>query len=139
DEFLGASLEPLAPLLTTEPMEVYHYNEMVISANWKNWQEVNSELYHEYLHVINRRTSMTQPTYYERTWRFQPNGHGAIPGGLIVDYSKHIGLRGKRTGKVLPGLKPNEYMAVDIWPNAAFVIRDSGLRLDIVTPLGTDK
>ena len=139
DDFLAGCLEPVSPLLTTEPMEVYHYNEMVIDANWKNWQEVNSELYHEYLHVINRRTSMTQPSYYDRAWTFYQNGHGSIQGGLIVDYSRWAGWKPTRDGKVLPGLKANEYMAVDVWPNMTFVVRDSGLRIDLVTPLAADR
>jgi len=139
DEYLDNCLEPLNPLLLTEPMEVYHYSEVIISANWKNWQEVNSELYHEYLHVINRRTSMTQLGYYDRPWTFHKNGHGTILGGLIIDYSKHPTAPKKRTGKVLPGLKPNEYMAIDLWPNVAFVVRDSGLRFDIVSPIAPNK
>src|SRR5690606_32954203 len=121
DDFLGPALDVLDPLLATEPMEVYHYTQTIVSANWKNWQEVNSELYHEYLHVINRRTSMTQAGYHERPWTFHKNGHGAIQGGLIVDYKKHSTSQAGRSGKPLPGLRPNEYMAVDIWPNTAFI------------------
>ena len=136
DSFLGNALENVAEILSTEPLEVYHYNETVLNANWKNWQELDSELYHEYLHVVNRRTGMTVPTYFTRNWKFYPNGHGTLVGPpLQTDYGKQPGWKSERDGKVLPGLQANEYRVVDIWPDTAFVVRDSGLRIDSQVPI----
>ena len=139
DAFLGDALENVEEILTTEPLEVYHYNEIVMHTNWKNWQELDSELYHEYLHIINRRTGLTMPTYFTRTWKFYPNGHATLVGPpLQTDYSKQPGWKSERDGHVLPGLQPNEYRVVDLWPDTAFVIRDSGIRIDSQVPLAPD-
>ncbi len=136
DAFLGGALEQVEDVLSAEPLEVYHYNETIVQANWKNWQELDSELYHEYLHVINRRTGMTVPTYFTRNWKFYANGHGTLIGPpLQTDYGKQPGWKAERDGRVLPGLQPNEYRVVDIWPDTAFVVRDSGFRIDSQVPI----
>ena len=139
DAFLGDALENVDEILTTEPLEVYHYNETIMHTNWKNWQELDSELYHEYLHIINRRTGLTMPTYFTRTWKFYPNGHATLVGPpLQADYSKQPGWKSERDGQILPGLQANEYRVVDLWPDTAFVVRDSGLRIDSQIPLTPD-
>lgn len=139
DDYLGDSLDTVRAILTTQPLEVSQYYEIVINANWKSWHEINSELYHEYLHVINRRTSMAVPEYYTREWILYKNGHGAMKGGLPVAYTRQQGWESGREGRALPGLAPNEYRVVDLWPNTAFVVRDSGLRVDTVMPLAPDR
>ena len=140
DTFLGEALENLEAILSTEPIEVYHYNEVVMQTNWKNWQELDSELYHEYLHIINRRTGLTMPTYFTRTWKFYPNGHATLVGPpLTADYGKQPGWKSQREGRVLPGLQANEYRVVDLWPDTAFVVRDSGIRIDTQVPLAPDR
>jgi methanesulfonate monooxygenase large subunit len=133
-DFLGAALSSLEPVLGTEPVEVFHYHEHILNANWKNWQETNSELYHEYLHAVNRRTSMREPGYHDRFWKCFPNGHAIIE-GAIVDYGKFPGWSASRAAPPFPGLQPNEFRAFDLWPAAAIIMRDAAVRIDTMVPL----
>ena len=134
--YLGDALESVEGIFSSEPLEVFHYHEFELKANWKNWQETNSELYHEFLHVVNRRTSMRQPGYYDRTWKCFPNGHAIVDGPpLLVDYGKQPGWQADREGGPMPGLQPNEFRLVDVWPVTALIIRDSAIRIDTMVPL----
>ena len=137
--YLGEAMENAEAILGTDPLEVYHYHEIELEANWKNIQELTSEIYHEWLHSINRRTSVQEPGYYDRVWKFYPNGHATLLGALLVAYGKQQGYESERAGNVLPGLQPNEYRVVDVWPDTALVFRDSGFRLDTLVPLSADR
>ena len=138
--YLGDGLEALEPSLTTEPLEVFYYNEFLNKTNWKHMQEVNCELYHEYLHSINRRTGMKQQEYFERDWHFYPNGHATLHGELIADWSKQKGWSSKQWfGKTMPGVKANEYRVVDVWPDTALLARGSGFIIHTHIALAPDR
>ena len=138
-DYVGDALEALEPTLTAEPLEVFYYNEFANKTNWKHMQEVNCELYHEYLHSINRRTGMKQPEYFERDWHFYPNGHATLRGELIADWSKQKGWSNKQwVGKTLPGVKANEYRVIDIWPDTALLARGSGFIIHTHIALAPD-
>jgi phenylpropionate dioxygenase-like ring-hydroxylating dioxygenase large terminal subunit len=135
-DFLGPCFECVQTIFDTEPIEVFHFHEVILKANWKNWQEINSEFYHEYLHVINRRTSMQEQGYFERVWKCYGNGHASVVGPpLVVDYAKHPGWSCARLGTPMPGMLANEIRVVDIWPVSLIVIRDSAVRIDTMVPL----
>lgn len=134
-DFLGPAFEKIQAIFESEPLTVFHYHEVVLKSNWKNWQEINSEFYHEYLHVINRKTSMREAGYFERVWKCYPNGHASVEGPpLFVDYAKHQGLSNKR-GKPLPSMMPNEMRVIDLWPVSLVVVRDTAVRMDTMVPL----
>lgn len=135
--FLGGALDSVETLFTSEPLQVFQYYEFELKANWKGWQETNSELYHEFLHVVNRRTSMRQSGYFDRAWKCFPNGHALVGGDqrLVVDYAKHPGWQGTREGGQLPGLQPNEFRLIDVWPITAIIIRDPAIRIDTIVPI----
>jgi len=138
-DYLGDALEALEETLTAEPLEVFYYNEFLNKTNWKHMQEVNCELYHEYLHSINRRTGMKQPEYFERQWHFYPNGHATLRGELIADWSKQKGWNKRQWfGKTLPGVRANEYRVVDIWPDTALLARGSGFIIHTHVALAPD-
>ena len=89
-EFLGDALELQKGVLETGELEVFDFYEQVLSTNWKNWQETNMDLYHEFMHLINRRTGLSEPSYYQRNWRIYSHGHAAIE-RYRVRYDKQKG------------------------------------------------
>ena len=139
DDFLGDGLENAAAVLGTEPLEVYHYHEQIVDANWKHLQEVNCESYHAFMHSINRRQTIRAAGYHERTWKFYRRGHATLLGPLIVQYDAQPGWKKERDGVPLPGLGPREFRVVDVWPDTAMIMRDSAMRIDTMTPLGVDR
>ena len=48
-EYLGDILQPLQGPLGSVPMQVIHFHKAVVKANWKLWQDNNSERYHSML------------------------------------------------------------------------------------------
>ena len=63
DEFFNRSFEGVESVLSAAPLEVFHYHKAVVRANWKQWHETNLELYHEYLHFVNRKVAMSDESY----------------------------------------------------------------------------
>jgi phenylpropionate dioxygenase-like ring-hydroxylating dioxygenase large terminal subunit len=135
-DYLGPAFEKISAIFDSEPLSIFHFHEVVLRSNWKNWQEINSEFYHEYLHVINRKTSMREKGYFERVWLRYQNGHASVEGPpLFVDYSKQAGWSNRREGKPLPSMLPNEMRVIDLWPVSLVVVRDSAVRMDTMVPL----
>ncbi len=54
-DWIGPALETLDPFLR-QPLEVFHYQKVVVQTNYKLWHDTNSEFYHDYMHYFNRVT-----------------------------------------------------------------------------------
>ena len=134
-EFIGAALDILEPHLR-EPLEVFHYQQVVVDANFKLWHDTNSEFYHDYMHYFNRVTGMQQPGYFERRYVPFPNGHASV-GSMQVQYDRYEGSAERKVG--WPGLAPGGWLLVDIFPGMTFNLRTSVIRMDTVIPLGPNK
>ena len=134
DVFAGGALEPLAPIMGTDvELEVFHIHRSTIAANWKSWHETQMEIYHEYLHYLNRRISFRADNYHDRKWRIFPGGHGTIE-PLRHRYDQASGLS-DRSADLLPGLGPNENRLVDLFPDTSIHCRATVMRIDTTIPL----
>lgn len=134
-EYIGDALEAVRDVLTPEPFEVFHYHRIIIPTNWKLWAATNIELYHVWLHSINRATSLQVPSWLQRKVLTYPRGHVAF-GSASHDYTKRsLGSR----GITLPGLGPNEARLAHLFPDMLINIRSSNMRLDRLTPLDADR
>ena len=61
DAYVGDALENLADVMGgPEELEVFHIYRHLTHTNWKQLQEVQMELYHEYLHFVNRQVAMVR-------------------------------------------------------------------------------
>ncbi|MGD9942438.1 MAG: aromatic ring-hydroxylating dioxygenase subunit alpha [Burkholderiaceae bacterium] len=133
ESFLADSLDTLREALTTEPLELFHYHQFKVHANWKQWHETNMELYHEWGHVVNRRQGVSSPGYHDRYITVGKNGHVSLP-PYRVSYSNIPGWS-DRDAHVFPGLQPGEIRAVDLFPNTSIIIRGTAMRIDTSTPI----
>lgn len=133
NEYCGDIMDCLEEPMGTVPLEVFHYHEIRMQANWKQWQETNMELYHEWGHTVNRTTSIAAKGYYDRKWKLNKFGHGSLE-PFAVDYEKYDGweARGELT---LPGMGPGEFRVVDLFPNTSIIIRATSIRIDTTTPI----
>ncbi|MCH8113162.1 MAG: hypothetical protein IH905_14615 [Proteobacteria bacterium] len=135
DDFLGDALEGLDTVLGSGELEVFHYSKAVIEANWKAWQETNLDLYHEFMHVVLRKTQVGAARMEDRQIKVHPNSHiGA--GGLKADYSKYKGWEDRGGAKTLPGLDADDFRSVTLFPNTLLLTRGTVMRIDTVTPIG---
>lgn len=132
ETFLGPMLEPMRTHLGCGDMEVFHYHRAHIHANWKLWVDNNSEQYHEFLHVLNRKTGMAHPSYHKRRWRLHPNGHSVISQGTIT-YGG-MGLDARKD-HLLPGMKPDGMVVALLFPDVMINVRATVMRIDTITPL----
>lgn len=132
-EYLGGCLRVYEDLFASVELEVFHFHEQIVEANWKHWQETNMELYHEYLHILNRKTGMTNAAYFQRSWHLYGNGHASID-PWRVQYEGMPGMNA-RAEHMLPGLQPNEFRLLDIFPDVMVNCRTSVIRLDTQIPL----
>ena len=135
DEYVGDSFEGVADVLGEEELEVFHYHKALVKGNWKLWHETNMELYHEYLHYVNRRVAMGGEGYFDRQWRVYPGGHGTL-NPMKQAYERVPGWE-QRTEKPLPGLGPGEFRILLLFPDTTFLIRTTTLRIDTSTPLAS--
>ncbi len=88
-DWIGPALETLEPFLR-QPLEVFHYQKVVVQTNYKLWHDTNSEFYHDYMHYFNRVTGMQQPGYFQRRYTPYPNGHAAV-GSMEVRDDRYEG------------------------------------------------
>ncbi|NQV79901.1 MAG: aromatic ring-hydroxylating dioxygenase subunit alpha [Alphaproteobacteria bacterium] len=133
-DYIGAALDPFADSLGSGELEVFHYNRAVLHANWKAWQETNLDLYHEWMHVLLRRTQVGEGSMDTRVVKSFENGH-TMGGGLKASYDKYKGMASRDPTMALPGLGPDDFFFVDLWPNAALLARGTAIRIDVVTPI----
>lgn len=132
--YLDGALDSFAPVLGSGELEVFHYNQSILHANWKAWQETNLDLYHEWMHVLLRRTQMKAASMESRVVKALKNGHTAA-GGLKASYEMYKGMAKRDTDMALPGLVPDDFFFADIWPNVAILARGTAIRIDVVTPI----
>ena len=131
EEYLGDIFANVEDVMAPYALEVFHFHRIVIPTNWKLWAATNVELYHVWLHSLNRATSLKAPHWLERKPLSYPNGHLAFePVKLAYDKGK-LGSR----DLTLPGLAPNEARLVHVFPDLLVNIRSSSIRLDRLTPL----
>lgn len=133
-DFLDGALAPFETVLSQGNLEVFHYNSAILDANWKAWQETNLDIYHEYMHVLLRRTQMTAGKMDERAMTLHRNAH-AGSGGLKADYERYAGMKARPKELMLPGIAPDAFFFVNLFPNASLLARGTVLRIDTVTPV----
>ena len=112
---VGDAFEGVADVLGTAELEVFHFHKFLVKGNWKLWHETNMELYHEFLHYVNRRVAMGGEGYFERLWRVYPGGHGTL-NPMKQAYERIEGWQ-QRTDKPLPGLGPGEFRMLVLFPD----------------------
>jgi len=135
-DYLGGILDPVREPLSAAPMEVFHFHKAELKANWKLWQDNNSERYHALLHAINRKTMpwVTGKTSPMKL-RILQNGHSGYwsDGAATVDYA--AGGYAGANGNALPGLRDNEMRVVNLFPDVMINIRSNAVRIDRMVPL----
>jgi methanesulfonate monooxygenase large subunit len=134
-DFIGNALELLGPHLE-EPLEVFHYQKVILNANFKLWHDTNSEFYHDYMHYFNRVTGMLQPGYFDRKYKPYPNGHASV-GSMQVKYDSYKGAGERKVG--WPGLASGGWVLVDLFPGMTYNLRTSVVRMDTVIPLAPNR
>lgn len=140
EEFIGPIFDAVREPLGTAPLKVFHYNKAELSANWKLWQDNNSERYHSMLHFINRKT---QPWVTAKTspmkLRLFDNGHSGYwsDGEATVTYEAG-GYKDASVG-TLPGMRDNEMRVINIFPDLMINIRANVVRLDRMVPAAPGK
>ena len=135
-DFLSGVFDFLSEHLDKEPLEVFHYQKSLLQTNYKLWNDLSREFYHDYLHYHNRSTGMTQSTYFEAKNVLIPNGHTnlRVPG---IDYAAYEGDKGR--APTFPGLAPGGWKQCNIFPTSTFNLRTSYLRVNIATPLSAEE
>ena len=131
--YLGGILDHLVEHLGPAELEVFHHHSCNLDANWKLWNDNNTEVYHEFLHVLNRTTAILQPGYHDRKWHLYPHGH-ATCGQAITRYEA-VGLE-ERADYLIPGMQPSGIIAICIFPDVMILVRGTVVRIDSMTPLG---
>jgi methanesulfonate monooxygenase subunit alpha len=134
-DFLAGALDVLEPHLR-EPLEVFHYQKVVVKTNYKLWHDTNSELYHDFLHYFNRVTGMQQPGYFEREFTRYDNGHASV-GSMQVRYGSYAGGGGRQIG--WPELATGGWLLVDLFPGMTLNLRTSVIRVDTITPVSPNE
>ena len=135
EQWTAGSFDCIAEAIDTEELEVFHYHKAIIPTNYKLWHDTNSEFYHDYLHYFNRITGFT-PEYFARACTGFDNGHVNV-GSFEVQYDKFEGTS-DRGALSFPGVPPNQWYMVDLFPGYNFNLRGSAYRTDSITPLGPD-
>jgi phenylpropionate dioxygenase-like ring-hydroxylating dioxygenase large terminal subunit len=133
-EYIGDSMFLQKEMIDTVEMEVIDFFELPLHCNWKNWMETNMDLYHEFMHVANRKTSLMIPEYYKRNWHTFSNGHFTVD-RYSVEYDKYPGWEDRNDNLALPGMKEDEFQITDLFPDITFLTRGTVVRIDNQIPL----
>ena len=136
-DYLGNAGEWLEPVFQNQELEILYFSEQILHTNWKNWQETNMDGYHDYLHVVNRKTSLNNPESLTRKWVIYDGGHLAIE-PFIVNYDSYDGMK-PRSQLVFEGLEPSEFRVANFFPDVMVNCRSTVVRMDSQIPLGPDK
>ena len=137
DEYLGDALENVEDIMGQKKLEVFHYHQTILNVNWKQWHETNMETYHEFLHYVNRNVAMKSKGYGQRTWKIYPSGHGTL-NPMTQTYSNIKGWK-QRDHLPLPGMQPNEFRTVKIFPDTNILCRATVIRIDTSTPISPNR
>jgi methanesulfonate monooxygenase large subunit len=139
DTFLDGALDHLEPIMSTQPLETFHFSRSVLHCNWKAWQETNLDLYHENMHVVLRRTQMNAMAMADRKLRLYGNGH-AGSGKMVAAYEGYKGFAGRGTDvPPLPATDPSDFRFSILFPGSAVLSRGTVMRIDTVIPVSTSK
>ena len=133
-DFLDGALTAFDDVLGRGDLEVFHYHSAVLDANWKAWQETNLDIYHEFMHVLLRRTQLTAGSMDERAVTLYRNAH-ALSAGLKAKYESYAGMQARPQSLTLPGIAPDDFFYVNLFPNASLLARGTVIRVDTVTPI----
>ncbi len=137
-DYFGDALASFERTLTEEPVEVFHYHQAVVQANWKQWVESNMDHYHEWMHVMLRRTNvLTEETLFKRRVELYPYGHIMFR-GMQIDYQDEATVVPREQSKALPGLTAETFHSTPIFPNTVLMTRGTVMRIDTTTPLTPD-
>lgn len=132
---LGGALDAIGDTLS-EPLEVFSYHRAIVNGNYKLWHDTNCELYHDYMHYHNRVTGMLQPGYFDREFRTFQGGHAQVTDMAL----KYDAMKGHETQTLgWPGLGPNRWALVDLFPGITYNIRSPAMRVDTVLPIGPNE
>ena len=135
-DFIGDSLNNFVETMGTIPLEVFHYNKVLIHSNWKAWQETNMDIYHEFMHVVLRKTQVNAMPMKDRKLRAFKNGHGGSGTSLKASYKNYKGLAGRKDEVCsLPGMSGNDFKFMNIFPSLTIIARGTAIRIDNIIPL----
>jgi len=137
EKFLGSALENFDEILGGTEYEIFHFNRTLVHANWKMFHETNMDSYHEFMHWVNRQTSLKAKNYYEREVKLYDNGHCTMD-PLHAEYGNFPGWE-QRDKYTIPGAIPGEFRFVDLFPNTTVVSRSTVIRIDTSIPIAPDK
>lgn len=134
ENYIAGTFDFMKEQLDSKPLEVFHYQKSVVKTNFKPWQEVSRELYHDYLHYHNRATGMTRnpKEYFSRKYVVFPNGHVRTT-PVVVNYEGYDAAKDR--GLTFPGLPKNGWKQLNIFPATTFSLRSSCLRVSLMTPI----
>lgn len=139
-EFIGPALDQFEEMLTGVSLEVFHFNRAVLSCNWKAWHETNMDLYHEFMHVVLRKTQVKAMPMEDRKLVTFANGHGGSGGDLKAQYDGYKGFSGRGADvPPLPGVGPTDFRFMNLFPSTAIISRGTVIRIDTAVPVGPDK
>lgn len=139
-EYLVDALEAFEEVLTVNDLQVFTYQHATVEANWKEWQETNLDLYHEYMHVALRRTQTNPAAMAERELFVYPNGHIRGGGaGYKANYKDYKGWEGRSDSHALKGLTAADFRFTHLFPNSAMNARGTVMRISTFTPLSTHR
>ena len=87
------------------------------------------------MHVYNRQTNLSKKEFFEREFTYLPNGH-LVFGSFKPNYAQgtHYGTDEARL-QPLPGLQPDEWIIVDLFPDVMINVRTTVVRIDSQIPL----
>lgn len=139
-QFIGGALDQFSEMLSEQPLEVFHYNRAVLNCNWKAWHETNMDIYHEFMHVVLRRTQVKAMPMEDRRLVTFANGHGGSGGDLKAAYDGYKGFSDRGADvPPLPGVGPTDFRFMNLFPSTAIISRGTVIRIDTATPLGADR
>ena len=132
-EFLGeAVIEAMRTPFGIADLEVFHLHRTEIRANWKLFVETNYEGYHELLHLLNRTTGVAQQDYQARQWTNHRRGHVSFDHARIsygnLNYEP-------RAANMMPGMKPNGHVVINLFPDMLLNCRSTVARIDSLMPV----
>ncbi len=134
DAHIGDALESMAQALSVG-LEMIHFHRTIVKGNWKDWQATNMEPYHEVMHAVVRQTNlMTEEAFAGRSIHLYPNGHARFL-GMTADYDAHDGTQMRDRKECLPGVDPDGFQSVPLFPNGVVATRGTVMRIDITHPI----
>lgn len=136
EEYLGDVSKYIEePFTGGSGLEVFHYHKAEIKTNWKLWNDNNSELYHGFLHAINRKTHVYLEHESVQRWKLHRNAHNVFgdPAERSLNYTSHG--YGDKQAHPLPGVGSEGKLLVNIFPDVLINIRTNVVRIDRMVPL----